>query len=544
MRHHPIPEGLSQTNWDVIIIGAGINGTGIARDAAMRGLKVLLLEKEDISSGTSAWSSRLVHGGLRYLEYLEISLVRESLSERERLLKNAPHLVKPLQFAIPFYKQNRRGPLLFRMGMLAYDVLSFDKSLDHHHVLNNKQVFEKIGAINPDGLRGAAMYFDCQSEYAERLSVENALSAQEHGAVVINYAKVNRFVLEGNTVRGVEFTDLLEQKSYTVQAPVVINVGGPWVDEVLKGIGKPIKRLIGGTKGSHFVIDPFPGAPKTAIYYEARSDGRAIMVLPWTGRYLIGSTDLYYKDDLDYVRMDDDELDYLVKETNILFPSANLTPEKILYSYSGIRPLPYVEGKSTAAVTRRHIIYDHSPEVKGLISIVGGKLTTFRNLAEQSVDLVYKKLGKPSPSCSTHNLPLPGADRNFEAFRRQFLAQSGLPDDIARHLVDVYGIRAEEVLDLADRTPELKNRLSPTDPTIGAEVVFAFEKEMAETINDVFLRRSMTAYNSQVGFDALAPAAELAGRHLGWNAAKVQSEIADYQKYIERYRPRALEPVG
>ena len=400
MRHHPIPEGLSQTTWDVIIIGAGINGTGIARDAAIRGLKVLLLEKEDISSGTSAWSSRLVHGGLRYLEYLEIFLVRESLSERERLLKNAPHLVKPLQFAIPFYKQNRRGPLLFRMGMLAYDVLSFDKSLDHHHVLNNKQVFEKIGAINPDGLQGAAMYFDCQSEYAERLSVENALSAQEHGAVVINYAKVNRFVLEGDTVRGVEFTDLLEQKSYTVRAPVVINVGGPWVDEVLKGIGKPLKRLIGGTKGSHFVIDPFPGAPKTAIYYEARSDGRAIMVLPWTGRYLIGSTDLYYKDDLDYVRMDDDELDYLVKETNILFPSANLTPEKIIYSYSGIRPLPYVEGKSTAAVTRRHIIYDHSPEVKGLISIVGGKLTTFRNLAEQSVDLVYKMLGKPSPAAA------------------------------------------------------------------------------------------------------------------------------------------------
>ncbi len=389
MRQHAIPSNLSDTKWDIIIIGAGINGTGIARDAALRGLKVLLLEKEDISSGTSAWSSRLIHGGLRYLEYMEISLVRESLRERERLLKNAPHLVKPLKFTIPFYKQNRRGPLLFRMGMLAYDVLSFDKSLDHHHVLSNQQVFEKIGKLSPDGLRGAATYYDCQTEYAERLSVENVLSAQENGAVVINYAKVDRFILEGSTVQGVEFSDLLEEKSYAVRAPLVINVVGPWVDEVLKGVGKPLKRLIGGTKGSHFVIDPFPGAPKTAVYYEARSDGRAIMVLPWTGMYLVGSTDLFYKDDLDYVRMDDDEIDYLIKETNILFPSADLSREKILYSYSGVRPLPFVEGKTTAAVTRRHIIHDHSPDVDGLVSIVGGKLTTFRNLAEQTVDLIF-----------------------------------------------------------------------------------------------------------------------------------------------------------
>ncbi len=229
--------------------------------------------------------------------------------------------------------------------MLAYDVLSFDKSLDHHHVLSNQQVFEKIGKLGPDGLKGAATYYDCQTEYAERLSVENVLSAQENGAIIINYAKADRFILEGSTVKGVEFTDLLEGRPYTVRAPLVINVGGPWVDEVLKGVGKPIKRLIGGTKGSHFVIDPFPGAPKTAVYYEARSDGRAIMVMPWTGRYLVGSTDLFYKDDLDYVRMDDDEIDYLIKETNILFPFCRSLTRKDPLQLFGCPPAAVCRGE-------------------------------------------------------------------------------------------------------------------------------------------------------------------------------------------------------
>jgi glycerol-3-phosphate dehydrogenase len=538
MRIHPIDEHMLQSNWDVIVIGAGINGSGIARDAAMRGLKVLVLEKEDIACATSAWNTRLIHGGLRYLEYFEFYLVRESLAERERLLKNAPHLVKPLPLVVPFYKQNQRGPLILRLGMILYDVLSYDKSLDHHHIYSEKQVYEKVGGLNPNGLSGAAMYYDCQVEYAERLSIENMLSAVENGATFINYARVDRFLVDGNVVKGVEFTDLLDNKTYTVRAPLVINVGGPWVDEVLKGLGKPVKRMIGGTKGSHIVVEQFPGAPKMAIYFEARSDGRPMFIIPWTGRLLIGTTDFHYHGDLDQVVMDDDEMNYLVNETNQVIPSANLTPQKVLYSYSGVRPLPYTGDKKAGAVTRRHIIYDHAPEVEGLISIIGGKLTTFRNLAQQCVDMIFKKLNKPRVECKTMQVPLPGAgDGSYKEFRNQFLNQSGLDPETAQHLLAIYGVRAEEIRQLIQKDGRLAERLSPTDPMIAAEVAFALQNEMAETVRDILLRRSLTAYNNRVGLDVVEKTAQVAGEIAGWPHERIEEEIAAYRNYIQRFRP-------
>lgn len=541
MRYHPIDEKKLAQKWDVIVIGGGINGSAIARDAALRGLKVLVLEKEDISSGTSAWSTRLIHGGLRYLEYFEFYLVRESLAERERLLKNAPHLVKPLGMAFPFYKQNRRPPWMIRMGMILYDVLSFDKSLDHHHILSAQQVFERVGDLNPDGLSGAAMYYDCQVDYAERLSVENILSAEEEGAVFLNYAKVTRFLMEENRVRGVEFQDLLAGKTYTASADLVINVGGPWVDEVLKGVGKPLKRLIGGTKGSHLVVPVFPGAPKIAVYFEARADGRPMFVIPWTGRILIGTTDLPYRGDLDHVEIDDDEMNYLMNEANGIFPSAQINLDKVLYTYSGIRPLPYVGDKKTAAITRRHIIHDHAPEVEGLISIIGGKLTTFRNLAEQCVDLIGKKLNRELKPCLTKKIHLPGAGAgNFNDFKTNFIAKSGFEKDIAEHLTDIYGVRAEKILALTQKEPKLKERLQPGEAIIAAEVIFAFQEERAETIQDVLLRRCMGAYNNQAGLDILEPAVQVAGDYLGWDQARKEQEILGYRTYIRRYRPKLL----
>jgi len=541
MRYHPIDEDKLSQKWDVIVVGGGINGSAIARDAALRGLKVLVLEKEDISSGTSAWSTRLIHGGLRYLEYFEFYLVRESLAERERLLRNAPHLVKPLGMAFPFYKQNRRPAWMIRMGMILYDVLSYDKSLDHHHILSPQQVFEQVGALNPEGLSGAAMYYDCQVAYAERLSVENILSAQDQGATFLNYARVNRFIMDGNRVCGVEFQDLLDQKTYTVSAELVVNVGGPWVDEVLKGVGKPLKRLIGGTKGSHLVVPVFPGAPKIAVYFEARADGRPMFVIPWTGRILIGTTDLPYQGDLDHVEIDDEEMTYLMNEANGIFPSAQINLEKILYTYSGIRPLPYVGEKKTAAITRRHIIHDHAPEVEGLISIIGGKLTTFRNLAEQCVDLIGKKLNRSLKPCITHKLHLPGAgEGSFVEFQKQFMAKSGFEQDIASHLAEIYGVRAEKILALTQKEPKLKERLHAGEPMIAAEVIFAFEEEQAETIQDVLLRRSMGGYNDSAGLDILEPAIQVAGDYFGWDKSRREQEKQAYQKYIKRYRPKLL----
>lgn len=367
--------------YDVVIIGAGINGAGIARDAAMRGLRVLLIEKGEIGAGTTSASTRLIHGGLRYLEHFEFGLVYESLRERETLLRIAPELVRPLAMAVPIYKQSRRGWLTIRAGMILYDLLSWKKSLPGHRMLSRAETLERWPGLNPEGLVGSALYYDAQVEFPERLVLANVQSAREFGAEVLIHTRVTKI-----TASGVEFGGQF------AEASVIINAAGPWIDLVLKSVNSP--RLIGGTKGCHLVVPVFPEAPANAIYLEARSDGRPIFIIPWNKLYLIGTTDVRFEGDPDEVRCEDWEIDYLLSETNLALPSAKLTRDSILQTYSGVRPLPY---KSS---TRRHFIREHL-QLPNLLSIVGGKLTTYRSLSEECVDLIFRKLGKNPPPCRT-----------------------------------------------------------------------------------------------------------------------------------------------
>src|SRR5215218_7371261 len=235
-----IPHDISDYPFDVIVIGAGINGAAVARDAAIRGLKVLLLDKGDISSGTTQWATRLIHGGLRYLQYYEFALVRESLRDREAILHIAQHLVKPLGFLVPIYDRSSRGPLMIRLGMNAYDLLSYDRSMDRHKMLSRKEVQDREPGLNQEGLKAAAFYYDAQVEYAERVAVENAISARNNGATIITYANVDHLILENGDVKGVEFTDVLGGERYAVRAPVTVNVAGPWVDELLADLHRPV----------------------------------------------------------------------------------------------------------------------------------------------------------------------------------------------------------------------------------------------------------------------------------------------------------------
>ncbi len=544
-----VPQDIETYPFDLIVVGAGINGAGIARDAAMRGLKVLLLDKGDAASGTTSWSTRLIHGGLRYLEYYELYLVHESLSEREKLLKIAPHLVKPLPFIIPVYDYSKRGTLLVRLGMIGYDTLSWSKSLDRHKMLSREEVIERVPGLEAEGLLGAAMYYDGQVEYAERLAVENAVSAREHGAVVLTYAGVDRLVVEDGNVVGVEFKDLLGGGKYTVRAPVTVNVAGPWVDEVLRRMDFAEERMIGGTKGSHLVVDPFPGAPAgEALYAEAKQDGRPYFIVPWNGRYLIGTTDIRYEGELDEVVASEEEIDYLINETNAVVPSANLTRDKVLFTYSGIRPLPYQPEGAEGSVTRGHLVYDHAahdPRIGGLISIVGGKLTTYRNLARQTVNKVYGKLGHKAPECRTDLIPLPGgAAANFDEFAANFKLTSGLTEELAVRLLRLYGTRAPEVLAEAGEDHSLRVPLGPsaTPETgiIGAEVLYAFRHELAEKLGDVLLRRSMVGMGPRVGLDVDEAAARVAVQHLGWSQERADSEVRQFRDYVRRYHPRDL----
>lgn len=457
------------SEFDVIIIGAGINGAGIARDATMRGLKVLLLDKGDIASGASSASTRLIHGGLRYLEHFEFGLVRESLRERETLLRIAPHLVRPLAITLPIYNQSKRGRATIRAGMIAYDLLSWGKSLPRHRMLSRAETLKQSPGLNQEGLLGSAQYFDAQAEFAERLVVENVLDARERGADVITYAPVTKLTVEGR----VEF--LLDGETHSAHASLIVNAAGPWVDQLLERAPVESERLIGGTKGSHIVVPPFPGASKSAIYLEAQSDWRPFFIIPWNGNYLIGTTDVRFEDDPDEVRSESWEIDYLLAETNRAFPDAGVTRDRILFTYSGVRPLPWTRNEDEQSITRRHFIRQH-PRMKNLLSIVGGKLTTYRSLAEECVDLIFQKLERRSPPCCTAKEVLPNAV-NFRS------------------------------------------------------VAYSFEHEMAKTLADSFLRRTMRGLNGDLGLGDL----EAAVRSMGWSDARAKWEVENYKCEIEKF---------
>ena len=326
-------------HFDVAVIGAGINGAGIARDAALRGLNVVILDKNDMCTGCSWISSRLIHGGLRYLEYAEIPLVYESLHERRNLRLTAPHLVEPLRICLPIFKQARRGPLLIRLGMIAYDLLSIRKTLPMHEMLSGEEIRKEEPGLRSDGLRAAARYYDAQVAFAERLVLENLLAARTAGAAVKTHCEVTAIRLADGAVQSLVYLDKQDNTQREISVDTVVNAAGPWVDRVLETVNVPAKRHIGGTKGSHIIVNPFEGAPRDAFYVEAAADGRPFFIIPWNRQYLIGTTDIRYDDDLDTIRASDIEVDYLLEETNRVFPQAGLTKASINYAYAGIRPL-------------------------------------------------------------------------------------------------------------------------------------------------------------------------------------------------------------
>lgn len=528
---------------DVVVIGAGINGSGIARDAAMRGLRVALFEREDVSHATSAWSSRMIHGGIKYLENYEIDLVRESLREREWLLRFAPHLVRPLPFLMPFLHRNRRSPWLLRAGMIAYDVLSFDKSVDHHRLFSRRRALAEAPGLDPRDLAGGALFYDAQAEYAERLSVENVLSAREHGAAVRTHTAVTRLLLEGTRVVGVAWQDLLTGETGETRARLTINAAGPWVDGLLGGLPGHDRPLVGGTKGTHFVVDPFPGAPRCAMYYEAKADGRPVLVIPWRGRYLIGSTDIRYHGDPDDARADGSEYEYILSETNGLMPGAGLTRDSVRFAYTGVRPLPYEPEDDVAKITRHHIVRDHAPALEGLVTIIGGKLTTFRSLAQDATDSACRKLGVKGRRSTTRRESLPGArTADFAAYAAWLTANA--PDArLADRLLRIYGTRSSDVLELARTDPALARTIDESSGAIAAEVVVAVRSEQARTVADVVMRRAMLGLDPELSADAVERVAQTMAGAAGWDAVRSRSEVDGYFRYAARFHPDPPAPT-
>ncbi|MGK7876494.1 MAG: glycerol-3-phosphate dehydrogenase [Xenococcaceae cyanobacterium] len=537
---------IQNTTYDLIAIGGGINGAGVARDAARRGLKTILIEKGDFACGTSSSSTRLVHGGLRYLEYFEFGLVREALREREILLGIAPHLVKPLLLTIPIYSDRSRPYWKIWAGMALYDILSFDKTLLPHRMLPKAKFQQLFRHIAPEGLRGGAQYYDAQVAYAERLCLENILCAQAAGATVLNYVEVTQLQRQGNRIASLTCKDSLTGETFVVRGgdtAIVINTSGPWVDRVCQlgvkdGSDAPIgkTRKIGGTKGSHIIVDVFPGAPETTLYVEAKSDGRPFFIVPWLGMYLIGTTDICFQGNLDQVKADNDEIDYLLRETNNIIPTAQLRRENIKFTYSGVRPLLSESGKKPGSVTRKHILYDHSKEgVINLISLIGGKLTTYRHVGEEIVDAVFKKLGQGTPPCPTEDKPLPGyilpRDPRIQQAIREY--RVSVPLRTIHHLFSVYGARALEVLKLTDGEPELAEAIAPRLPDIKAQIVYAVRSELAQTLVDITRRRTTLAMHANYGLELLPVLTETLQKYCSWSEHKCDRACEQYRTYME-----------
>jgi glycerol-3-phosphate dehydrogenase len=520
--------------YDVAVIGAGINGAGIARDAALRGLRVVVVDQLDLCSGTSAIPSRLIHGGLRYLEYGEIPLVFESLRERITLRRIAAHLVKPIRICIPIYESARRGPFIIRLGMIAYDLLSVGKTVPNHDMLSRKEVIEKDPGLAQDGLLGAARYYDAQVAFVERLVLENLLAARSAGADIHTYSKVTRINAEKGAVTSVTTLDTLTGAESEIATKVVVNAAGPWVDEVLKTTGRKARRFIGGTKGSHIVVGKFDGAPKDAYYVEAAKDARPFFIIPWNDQYLIGTTDIRYDGDLNEIRASKEEIEYLLAETNRVFPGARLKFEDIHYAYAGVRPLPRREKGPESSITRKHIIRVNRKLTKGLISIIGGKLTTYRELAEQAVNRVGKMLHRKLPECRTEGTLLPGAYRLDEA-REALEAVAELSEEGVERLLDIYGGRSIELLALAGTEPPLHRALDDSRTVLAAEVVFAIREEMARTLADIVHRRLMIGLTADQGRPLYEMVAAVAASELGWTDEERHAQIEAVNAYSDSF---------
>ena len=530
---------MSTTRFDLIVIGGGVNGAGIAREAAARGLSVVLLEKEDFACGTTFRSTKLIHGGLRYLEQYEIGLVRESLREREILLKKAPHLVRPLHFLLPIYRSGKYGFTKIKLGLFAYDLLSYDKSLENHRALTDDELLEIEPSLHKEGLVGGFVYTDCQCLYPERLCVETILLAASKGARVHPYTEVVDTIHSSERIYGVVAKDHSSGQRLEFSADMVVNAAGPWVDQVCRLVRPDMPRKIGGTKGSHILLSRFPGSPRQAVYVSAHQDGRPFFIIPWRDYYWVGTTDIPFDGDLDRVRASREEIRYLLSEVNHLIPAAGVTEDDVHYALAGVRPLPNLPASEPGEITRKHMIHDHEERdgFKGLVSIIGGKLTTYRSLAEQVVDWIGEKLGRElAPSTSAEEPLWGGGIEDYETYKevetRWACGEYGISEEAAHNLIDLYGTRHREVLAVTDSDPSLRQPLCEHHPDLRAQVAHAVRRELASRLSDVYLRRTGIGTSDCRGLDCVEGGARVLGGALGWDEMRIEEEVRSYREEV------------
>src|SRR6266516_4809592 len=466
--------------FDVLVIGGGITGCGVARDAAMRGLNVALVERDDFASGTSGRSSRLIHGGIRYLEHAQLHLVYESIRERQTLLRIAPHLVKPLAFTWPIYRGARIGKLKLRAGLFLYQLMAGGRSLKHS-ILNAAQTLQREPRLKSEQLTGGAVYYDACTDDA-RLVIANALAAQQLGATILSHTRVTEIIRHGDKAVGVVARSQHSGATREIRARVIANATGVWQNAF---DGDDSARRVRGSKGAHVGVATERIRNHDEHTLTSPLDGRVMFCLPAGSQTIIGTTDTWTEESPETVHASTADVDYLLRSVKAYFPQARLTPDDVMSAWAGIRPLASAGSSNPSAVSREHSI---TTDRSGVINVTGGKLTTYRSMAAEIVDRGQEALGQPKKAAATGSVPIPGADRLDKITRIQ-------RDDVSL-------------------SPPLAEGL----PYTGAHLVYGVQKELAQTLSDLLIRRVHLAFETRDHGKSVAPrAVDIVAPLLGWN---------------------------
>ncbi|MEX2233035.1 MAG: glycerol-3-phosphate dehydrogenase/oxidase [Cyclobacteriaceae bacterium] len=529
-----ILERLRKETFDLLVIGGGITGAGIALDASSRGLKTAVLEKSDFAFGTSGRSTKLIHGGLRYLKQFEFGLVREVGSERAVVHKLAPHLVHPEKMLLPLSERKGLGYWVTSIGLRVYDYLAGVRAEDERRMLSRSQTLKHEPLLKPDDVNGGAIYAEYRTDDA-RLTVEVIKAAVRHNACILNYARVNDFIYHENTITGVSVTDDLTNESFIIESKSVVSATGPWVDYLRDINNSKLGKKLHLTKGVHIVVPHEKFPVRQAVYFDVE-DGRMIFSIPRGRITYIGTTDTTYTGDPDRVVSNKEDAQYLLNAVNANFPTVGLKLSDIESSWAGLRPLIHEEGKSTSELSRKDEIFE-SPS--GLISIAGGKLTGYRKMAERVVNLVIKKhfQGKTFKPCFTNKIKLPGSDfsnhrevvRYIDAVEKKLSALK-LPALTARYLVENYGRQTDQILAYMDSTSSADhNELR----LLKSELQFTLHQEMVASLSDFFVRRTGLLYFDIHKVQRWKNEIAIALRQtLRWDETKFKSELRDLDDQI------------
>jgi glycerol-3-phosphate dehydrogenase len=527
-------ESHSGKDYDIVIIGGGITGAAVAYEAASRGLSVALVEKGDFGAATSAATSKLIHGGLRYLANFELGLVRESLKERRILENIAPNFVYPIPFIVPLYNNSKSNKWLLKPAMLIYDTLSYDKGftwdrtkkIPLHCSLSRRKTLEVEPVVKSENLTGGIIFYDCSSIIPERLTLAFIKSAAKFGADVSNYAKVEDFSREAGKVTGVIVRDLLTGKTVELRGKMTINCGGPWADIILDiARGKPGSQHVRRSQGIHIITRKLTNK---YVIGALTPDGRYCNIIPWRAHSLIGTTDQEYTGDPDNYRVTREAIEDFIGEVNGSFGGSGLIKySDVMYAYGGLRPLIDDEARDVVKTSRKYEIYDNEIDgLQGLVTVEGGKYTTSRNLAENVLKTVMKKWGTPYKNSVTAKRHLAGCEiKDMDAFIYSAkAANSDFNQSSIDYLARIYGTEFNNVMAIARRDKKYAAPLN-ADGEMPAQALYAIKQEMACTLTDILLRRTGIGTLGNPGTGVLETIAEIASRELKWSAARVDNEL-------------------